>query len=259
MKLLEEDKNGNAAWIIAEYLSRRAPGIKERSDICGGHYVAILARNLGYFVDEELAKCSEPIESETWDDKGFGKALNRRTRVLGEWTEPNIEVPQQQPPQQHMGGIYGHAPGSFDSGWGDWRSELNDIERRDVWRDSMLMRQNYNYDYSMPMIQHIARENSYEVPLYVPPNVPPYPIPYEPYPGPYPYPYPDYSPFPEPYPAFGRVPNVGGTNVGGTSFDVGGSSRGGGKKKRRVEEEEEESEESEDEFIRSDMDDDDDE
>ena len=99
-----------------------------------------------------------------------------------------------------MGGIYGHAPGSFDSGWGDWHSELNDIERRDVWRDSMLMRQNYNYDYSMPMLQHIARENSYEVPLYEAPNVAPYPIPYEPYPGPYPYPYPGYSPFPEPYP-----------------------------------------------------------
>ena len=121
----------------------------------------------------------------------------------------------------------------------------------------MIMRQNYNYDYSMPMIQHIARENSYEVPLYEPPNIPPYPIPYEPYPGAYPYPYPGYSPFPEPYPAYGRVPNVGGMSVGGHSFDVGGSSRGG-QKKRRVEEEDDE-EESEDEFINPDMDYDDDE
>ena len=46
MKLLGEDKNGNAAWIIAEYLSKRASGIKERSKICGGHYVTMLDRNL---------------------------------------------------------------------------------------------------------------------------------------------------------------------------------------------------------------------
>lgn len=80
MQLLEEEKNGNAAWIIAEYLSWKALGIKDKSVICGGHYVTALARNLGYFEDIELAKCSEPKESETWDYKGFGKALNRRTR-----------------------------------------------------------------------------------------------------------------------------------------------------------------------------------
>ena len=255
MKLLEEDRNGNAAWIIAEYLSRRAPGIKDRSDVCGGHYVTALARNLGYFEDDELAKCSEPLESETWDAKGFGKALNKRARSLGEWTEPEVDMPQQQqqqPPQQTEG-IYGYAPGSFDSGWGNWHSELNDIERRDVWRDSMLMRQNYNYDYSMPMLQHIARENDYEVPAYEPPNVPPYPIPYEPYPGPYPYPYPGYSPFPEPYPPYGRVPNEGSVNVGGPNFEVGGSSSQAGVKKRRMEVDDEDEEEESDELIHSDQ------
>ena len=117
----------------------------------------------------------------------------------------------------------------------------------------MLMRQNYNYDYSMPMLQHIARENDYEVPAYEPPNVPPYPIPYEPYPGPYPYPYPGYSPFPEPYPPYGRVPNVGNVSVGGPNFEVGGSSSRGGKKKRRMEVDDDDEQEESDEFIHSDQ------
>lgn len=114
-----------------------------------------------------------------------------------------------------MGSFPGNTQSGFDSGWGDWNRELNAIECRDAWRDSMQMRTNYNYDYSMPMIQHLAQDANYEVPPYNPPNVPPYP-----------YPYPGYSPFPEPYPPYGRLPEYGssGVNVGGPSFNPGGSS-----------------------------------
>ena len=274
MKLLEEDKNGNAAWIIAEYLSKRAPGIKKQSDVCGGHYVTVIAKNLGYYTDVELRKCRGRMDSEIWDAASFGEAFDRKNRVLGAWTEPRggassrayMEAPSQPP----MGSFSGNTQSGFDSGWGDWNRELNAIECRDVWRDNMMMRTNYNYDYSMPMLQHLARDADYEVPPYQPPNVPPYPLPYEPYPGPYPYPYPGYSPFPEPYPPYGRLPEYGssGVNVGGPSFTPGGSSNyaGGsssraGMKKRRVvdDEDDDDDDDEEDEFVRSDMDDDNDE
>lgn len=235
MKLLEETKDGNAIWQVAEYLSRRAPGIKSNSNICGGHFVTRLAKNLGYYVDEELAKCGEPKYSETWTAKGFGNALNRRLKTVGLWVEPR---PQQQPPQQQPQQQQGNIPmenvqmgtsSSFDSGWGEWNQHLDEIQCRDVWRDSMMLRNNYINDYSMPIFQHMAREANYELPPYNPPNVPPYPFPYTSYPGPYPYPYPGYAPFPDPIPPYGRLPEAG-----GTSYEVGGSSSGvGGKKKKR--------------------------
>lgn len=272
MKLLEEYKNGNVAWIIVEYLSKRAPGIKKQSDVCGGHYVTMLAKNLGYFNEEELRKCRVRLESEFWDAFSFGKTLDRINKTLGPWIEPSVGAQSRAyagvPLQPQMGSFLGSTQSGFDSGWGDWNRELNAIECRDVWRDSMQMRNNYNYDYSIPMIQHLAQDANYEVPPYNPPNVPPYPLPYSPYPGPYPYPYPGYSPFPEPYPPYGRLPeygssgvNVGGPsfNPGGSSYDVGGSSSRAGKKKRRVVDEDDEEdvdedeEESEDEFIRSDV------
>lgn len=222
MELLEELKDGNAAWIIAEYLSRRAPGIKDKSDICGGHYVTRLAKNLGYFNDNELDKCADPLVSETWDYKGFGKDLDRTNMTLGAWINPT--------PQQPTENVPCGTTSSFDSGWGDWNWELNNIERREVWRDSMMLRNNYVNDYSTSFLQHMAHEANYDLPPYNPPNVPPYPFPYTPYPGPYPYPYPGYAPFHDPVPLYGRVPELG-----GSSYDVGGSSsRAGEKKKRRV-------------------------
>ncbi|GKE96622.1 hypothetical protein Tco_1581477 [Tanacetum coccineum] len=75
MSTLEEWRFANVAWIISEYLCKKALGIKEYSDICGGHYVTKIERALGYYVEREVAKCSEPIEYEEWKDKlkhGYG-------------------------------------------------------------------------------------------------------------------------------------------------------------------------------------------
>ena len=70
---------------------------------------------------------------EIWDDKSFGKALNRKTRTLGAWIEQTMVAPQpQQQPQPQMGSVYGQVPSSFDSGYGDWNREVNEIECRDV-------------------------------------------------------------------------------------------------------------------------------
>ncbi|GKA02793.1 hypothetical protein Tco_0675574, partial [Tanacetum coccineum] len=61
---LKEGCFAGVAWIITEYLRKKAPRIKENSKIYGGHYFTKIAKALGYYVDEEVAKCSEPIECE---------------------------------------------------------------------------------------------------------------------------------------------------------------------------------------------------
>nr|GEW60964.1 reverse transcriptase domain-containing protein [Tanacetum cinerariifolium] len=47
-------------------------GMKEASDICGGHYVIKIAKMLEYHTNVELGKCLEAVISETWDAKMFG-------------------------------------------------------------------------------------------------------------------------------------------------------------------------------------------
>ncbi|GJX33027.1 hypothetical protein Tco_0242882 [Tanacetum coccineum] len=54
----------NLAWIIADQLYKHAPGTKESSIICVGHCVTRIASSLGYCVDDEIKKCSEPIDCE---------------------------------------------------------------------------------------------------------------------------------------------------------------------------------------------------
>ncbi|GJW59368.1 DNA-directed DNA polymerase, partial [Tanacetum coccineum] len=44
LSLLDEGYNSIVAWILAEYLSWRAPGIKEESKIYGGHFVTKIAK-----------------------------------------------------------------------------------------------------------------------------------------------------------------------------------------------------------------------
>ncbi|GJV13974.1 hypothetical protein Tco_1359297 [Tanacetum coccineum] len=51
--------------------------IKENSEISGGHYVTKIAKALGYYVNEDLDKCLDPIESEEWNHKMFVKELDR--------------------------------------------------------------------------------------------------------------------------------------------------------------------------------------
>ncbi|GJY95254.1 hypothetical protein Tco_0511615 [Tanacetum coccineum] len=200
MSMLEEWRFADVAWIIFEYLCKKAPGIKEYSDICRGHYVTKIERALGYYVEREVAKCSEPIEYEEWKDKLARNGQRNVTR-------------------------------SLNSRWGDWNASLNEIEHRDVWRDSMLMRNNYMLEHSMPILHHLADQANYTYPTYEPPNVPPYPYPYVPYPHPYTH-----------YPNMGNQSHGGGhyedyfigtmSNYGGNSiipslsYEVGGSSKG---------------------------------
>ncbi|GJV92306.1 hypothetical protein Tco_1540119 [Tanacetum coccineum] len=62
MSALEESRGINLAWVIAEHLCKHAPGLKENSLICGGHYVTKIAHSLGYLNEEEVAKCLKPID-----------------------------------------------------------------------------------------------------------------------------------------------------------------------------------------------------
>ncbi|GKD98027.1 hypothetical protein Tco_1381924, partial [Tanacetum coccineum] len=153
MSALEESRGINMAWVIAEHLCKHAPGLKENSLICGGHYVTKIAHSLGYLNEEEVAKCSEPIECETWTVKMLANELDEGTHTL---MQTKQEAPQ---------------PG-------------------DVWRDSMLMRSNYILEHSAPILHHLVDQSNFAYPAYESPNVPPYPYPYVPYPYPYTY-YPD--------------------------------------------------------------------
>nr|GEW41441.1 hypothetical protein [Tanacetum cinerariifolium] len=112
---------------------------------------------------------------------------------------------------------------------------MNEIERENVWRDLMLMRNNYMLEHSMPILYHLAGQANYAYPTYEPPNVPPYPYPYVPYPHPYTH-YPDMgnqSPRGGHYGAPGdgnfliSMPSFKGTTIVPSSgYEVGGSSRG---------------------------------
>ncbi|GJR62905.1 hypothetical protein Tco_1505067 [Tanacetum coccineum] len=72
-------------------------------------------------------------------------------------------------------------------------ASLKEIKRRDVQRDSMLMRNNYILEHSAPILHHLADRSNYAYLAYEPPNVSPYPYPYVSYPYvPYPHPYTHY-------------------------------------------------------------------
>nr|GEX17064.1 hypothetical protein [Tanacetum cinerariifolium] len=129
MSALEESCGVNFAWIIADHLYKHAPGTKENSVICAGYYVTRIASFLGYCVDDEIKKCSKPIDC-------------------------------------------------LNTSWGYWNASLSKIERGNVWRDSMMIRNNYMLEHSMPIL-HLT------YPTYESPNVPPYSYPYIPYPYPH--------------------------------------------------------------------------
>ncbi|GJV23972.1 hypothetical protein Tco_1376667 [Tanacetum coccineum] len=101
----------NVAWVIAEYLYKRSPGIKENSDIYGGHYVTKIAKSLGCLVDEEVNKCSDPIECKEWAAKNFTKEFDMENMSLKQpvlLREP-IRVENEQRDE----------PSGLNSSWGD--------------------------------------------------------------------------------------------------------------------------------------------
>ncbi|GJX21598.1 hypothetical protein Tco_0226043 [Tanacetum coccineum] len=103
-------------------------------------------RWLGYYNERELAKCSNPIKSKSWNDRMFGKALDRKAKKL------RLITPLVAPPQAMN--LHEGEPSGLNLRWGDWNASLNDTNEANI---------------------------SY--PTYEPPNVPSYP--YVPYPHPY--------------------------------------------------------------------------
>nr|GEV53668.1 hypothetical protein [Tanacetum cinerariifolium] len=57
-------------------------GTKENSVICVGHYVTKIASTLGYCVDDEIKKCSEPIDCEYWTTKMLAEELDEKNQCL---------------------------------------------------------------------------------------------------------------------------------------------------------------------------------
>ncbi|GJV69182.1 hypothetical protein Tco_1484691 [Tanacetum coccineum] len=82
MSALEESRGINLAWVIAEHLCKHDLGLKENSLICGGHYVTKIASSLGYLMDEEVMKCSKPIECEKWTSKMLANELDEDIYTL---------------------------------------------------------------------------------------------------------------------------------------------------------------------------------
>nr|GEY85649.1 hypothetical protein [Tanacetum cinerariifolium] len=147
LSLLDEGNNANVAWILAEYHSKKSSEYKRESEICGGHFVTKI------YNDRELDKCSKPINSESWDDKMFRKALDRRAKKLSPIT------PLEAPPQ--ASNLSGGEP------------------------SLMLMRNGYMLEHSMSILHHLADEANSAYLTYELLNIPPYPYPYMPYPHPY--------------------------------------------------------------------------
>nr|GEV64346.1 hypothetical protein [Tanacetum cinerariifolium] len=124
-------------------------------------------------------------------------------------------------------------PRGLKSSWGDWNASLNEVERRNVWRNSMFIRNNYMLEHSMSILHHLADQGNFAYPTYEPPNIPSYLYPYIPYPH-------SYTHYPNPgnqsnqrgsYVLGGddyftsAMPDFGGNFLG---YAVGGSSRGAG-------------------------------
>nr|GEW40377.1 hypothetical protein [Tanacetum cinerariifolium] len=195
---------------------------------CGVEKVLTLPE-CGYLNDEEVVKCLEPIECETWTAKMLANELDEGTHSLIQ-TEQEATQPGQAKRQSQE-------PRGLDSSWEDWNASLNEIERKDVWRDSMLMRNNYILEHFAvkknvlehfaPILHHLADQSNFAYPAYEPPNVPPYPYPYVPYPHPYTH-YPSTgSPSfgGDHYEAHGDSYHVG-SIVPSFGYEIGGSSAG---------------------------------
>ncbi|GKC34195.1 hypothetical protein Tco_1046579 [Tanacetum coccineum] len=125
MSALEESRGVNLAWIITDHLYKHAPGTKESSVICAGHYVTKIASSLGYCVDDEIKKCSELIDCEYWTTKMLAEELDEKNQCLlketGIPTQAGIGSSEQR-----------QEPRGLNSSWGDWNASLNEVERGNV-------------------------------------------------------------------------------------------------------------------------------
>ncbi|GJX85794.1 hypothetical protein Tco_0336568, partial [Tanacetum coccineum] len=81
MSALDESRDINLAWV------KHASGLKENSLICRGHYVTKIAQSLGCLMDEEVAKCLEPIDCEKWTTKMLAIELDEDFHTLLQTTQ----------------------------------------------------------------------------------------------------------------------------------------------------------------------------
>ncbi|GJZ42725.1 hypothetical protein Tco_0589980 [Tanacetum coccineum] len=107
MSALEESRGVNLAWIIADHLNKHAPGTKENSVICAGHYVTKIACFLGYYVDCQIKKCSEPIDCEYWISKMLADELDVENTCLKKETETPTHAQEGSSEPSNQGGSYG--------------------------------------------------------------------------------------------------------------------------------------------------------
>ncbi|GKE45093.1 hypothetical protein Tco_1472377, partial [Tanacetum coccineum] len=114
----------------------------------------------GYLVNKEVGKCSEPIECEKWTTKMLASELDLDNHTLLGSTLL--------PPPPRVAREQRQEPSGLNSSWGDWNASLNEIERRDVWRDSMQMRNNYMLEHCMPILHHLANQANFAYHAYEP-------------------------------------------------------------------------------------------
>ncbi|GKC97868.1 hypothetical protein Tco_1168143 [Tanacetum coccineum] len=82
-------------WILAQYLSKKVAGLREASDINGGHYVSRIACNLGYFTPNETKNCSALVEGTLLDNKALKGILdNSKMRIKENDVEKSSSKPK---------------------------------------------------------------------------------------------------------------------------------------------------------------------
>ncbi|GKF68330.1 hypothetical protein Tco_0198009, partial [Tanacetum coccineum] len=74
-----------------------------------------------YLNDEEVAKCSKPIESKTWTIRMLANELDEGTHSLIQTEQEALQPGQARRQSQELRGL--------DSSWGDWNASLNEVER----------------------------------------------------------------------------------------------------------------------------------
>nr|GFA04330.1 hypothetical protein [Tanacetum cinerariifolium] len=79
-----ENVRMNVPWILVQYLSKKAVGLRETSDINGGQYVSRLAHNLGYFTPNRIRKCLAPVEGSLLDKESLKGILDHAKMRLKE-------------------------------------------------------------------------------------------------------------------------------------------------------------------------------
>nr|GEZ66204.1 hypothetical protein [Tanacetum cinerariifolium] len=123
---------GSLVHRLANHLYKHDSETKESSVICAGHYVTKIATYLEYCMDDEIKKCSEPIDCEYWKMKMLVEELDEKNPCL--LKETGI------PTQAGIGSSEQSKEPRGNSSWGDWNASLNKVKHGNVWRDSNLIR-----------------------------------------------------------------------------------------------------------------------